>query len=76
MMGIESEKCERKKLVINDVMYAEYETQIVNNRDTIFIKVRKEIIPGDEGGSEDLLIDIISLIEQKSFYYSSFLNIK
>ncbi len=61
-----------KSLTINDIVYAHYEIE----KDTIFIKIRNNIIPDSIRNSEDLFILIISLIEKQNFTKAAHLNIE
>ena len=60
-----------KDLNINGVIYAKY--QIEN--DMIFINVQKNIIKDNAGESEDYLVFLISMIEDKQFSSAGYLNI-
>lgn len=61
-----------KELVINAILYAHY----IIEDGTLFIKLRKNIIKDSYGKSEDLMVQIISLIERKRVEYVAHLNIK
>lgn len=61
-----------KSLIINDVLYAHY----IIEGSALYLKIRKNIVKNDKGKSEDLIIEIISLIERKKIPYVSYLNIK
>ncbi len=67
---------ERKKLIINNVLYAEYEMGELEEVDTLFLKLRKEIVPGNIRASEDVCQLIIAALEKKDFDYVAYLNIE
>ena len=62
----------KKELIINGTLYAHY----IIEKEVMWLKVRKDIIPGDKGKSENYLIELISLVERKKIPYVSYLNIK
>lgn len=64
-----------KDLTVNGVIYAKYEVD--NNRfgDIIFIKKLINIIPDSEVDSENFLIHLIGLIENKKFVSAGYLNV-
>lgn len=60
----------KKELTINGTVYAQY----IIEKDVMWLKVRKDIVPGDRAESENLLIELISLVEKKSIPLVSYLN--
>lgn len=62
----------KKELTINGIVYAQY----IIEKDVMWLKVRKDIVPGDRAESENLLIELISLVEKKPIPLVSYLNIK
>lgn len=62
---------ETKELIINGTLFAKYKIE----GDTIFMKIIKNIIYNDPEKSEDVLIYIICLYENKKFKTVSYLNI-
>lgn len=59
-----------KKLIINDKIYAYYET----DGNLLYIKVLIQLLD-NESDSENYLINLIQLIEKKKFYATAYLNI-
>lgn len=60
-----------KTLTINRVDYAKYDFK----NGLLFLKVLKNIVPDNEGASEDVLSQIIQLIEKTKVKGLSYLNI-
>lgn len=60
-----------KELIIDNVVYAKY----LIEEDIVYMKMLKEIIPGDGMASENDLIQKISILEGKKFSHAAYLNI-
>lgn len=60
-----------KTLTINGDLYAKYEIE----GDRLFLKMIKEIIPGNPEKSEDWIITTIQLINSTSFKMVGYLNV-
>lgn len=60
-----------KDLVINGTLYAKY----TMDAGLLFLKVIKNIIPDNEGHSEDYFQGLISLIEERSFKGIAYFNV-
>lgn len=69
---MDNDVSKKKDLVINNVLYANY---IIDNQ-VLYLKIRKNIVRDDKRASEDLLINLISLIERKKIREAAYLNIK
>lgn len=64
-----------KDLTINNITYAKYEIGYKGQDDVIFIKKLVNIIPNSEVDSENFLIQLIELIENKKFTSAGYLNV-
>lgn len=64
-------KSKRKKLIINDILYAEYEIK----NEILFLKIREPIMENDIGESEEVCHAIITIIEKQEFKGTAYLNI-
>lgn len=60
-----------KKLIINQKVYAEYVTE----DEIIYLKTREKLNFCTPVKSEDIIIQIISSIENKLFSHAAYLNI-
>lgn len=67
---MDNDTSKKKELVINGVLYAHY----IFEKDVMWLKVRKDIVPGDRAESENLIIELISLVEKKKVPIVSYLN--
>lgn len=59
-----------KQLIINEILFAEYTV----DSETVFLKMIRRPIPGNDLASEGLLITLIESVENIKFQRASYLN--
>ena len=67
-----------KELIINGKVFAKYEIGYEGKKEfenVLFLKVLKKIYPADENLSEQAIINIIQLVEGKTFKAGGYLNV-
>lgn len=69
---MDNDTSSKKELIINGTLYAHY----LIKGNVMWLKMRKDIIPGNKKKSEDYIIELIGLVEKKKIPYVSYLNIK
>ncbi len=65
---------EIKELTINGVLYAKYDVD--KEKEMLFLKTVKNIIPDHDKESEDCIIALIGILEQTDFASCGYLNIE